>query len=236
MHRINSEIKQLIRNFLGFQPFINKEEQSYTRLAEKGFKPDGIIDVGAYQGDWARLACRVFPNVHILMIEAQELKRPFLDKVCTELPYASYESTILGANSGELLTFYEMETGSSFLPEQSNAPRTSKQMITKTLDEVASKLAGNDLFLKIDVQGAELQVLAGGEATLKRSAVVQLEVAMLAYNAGAPTILEVLNYMNDRGFVPFDISGESRPKGHLVQIDILFTPRSSSLRPTFINF
>jgi len=86
------------------------------------------------------------------------------------------------------------------------------------------------------VQGAGLLVLAGGQKTLARSEVVQLEVALLPYNEGAPTFLEVLSYMNDHGFVPFDISGESRPMGHLVQIDLLFVRRDSPLRPTSINF
>lgn len=65
---------------------------------------------------------------------------------------------------------------------------------------------------------------------------VQLEVAMLPYNNGAPTFLDVLLYMDERGFVPFDISGESRPTGHLVQIDLLFIQRESHLRPKFITF
>ena len=59
---------------------------------------------------------------------------------------------------------------------------------------------------------------------------------MLPYNEGAPAMLQVLNYMEHRDFVPFDIAGESRPRVHLVQIDMLFTRRNSFLRPTFINF
>lgn len=212
------------------------EELSYLRLAEKNFAPDGIIDVGAYQGEWTRLARRVFPDVPVLMVEAQESKRKMLDEVCEELGQVTYSSTVLGATSGETVSFFEMETGSSFYPEQSNAPRTVKQLSTKTLDEVASAFSGTNLFLKIDVQGAELEVLAGGAETLNRCAVVQLEVAMLAYNQGAPNILDVIQYMDARDFVPFDISGESRPMGHLVQVDMLFTPRSSDLRPSFINF
>jgi hypothetical protein len=66
---------------------------------------------------------------------------------------------------------------------------------------------------------------------------VQLEVAMLPYNKGAPSFLEVLSYMDKRDFVPLDVSGFSRPNGvDLVQIDVLFVRRDSSLRPTFIEF
>lgn len=229
-------LKQSIRQFVGLKPYMGSEELTYRRLVEKKFKPDGIIDVGAYQGEWTRLARRVFPDVPVIMVEAQESKRLMLEQVCAELPSTTYASEVLAATSGETVDFFEMETGSSIYSEQSNVARTTKQLCTKTLDEVANFFVGTNLFLKVDVQGAELQVLAGGCETLKRCAVIQLEVAMLAYNQGAPTILEVLQYMDDRDFVPFDISGESRPMGHLVQIDMLFTPRTSALRPNFINF
>lgn len=231
--------RQLIGRALGRKRHIDQEEAAYIRLAAKGFQPDGIIDVGAYQGEWTRLARSIFPKAPVLMIEAQEAKKPYLDAVCAEMAGTRYASTVLGAASGEVVTFYEMETGSSFLPEQSNAPRVEKRLVTRTLDEVAGELLPGpaSLFLKIDVQGAELQVLAGGEETLARSEVVQLEVAMLPYNKGAPTMLEVISYMDDRELVPFDISGSSRPNGcDLVQIDILFTRRGSALRPDYFAF
>ena len=225
-----------IRNILGLKPFVGFEELSYRRLAEKKFQPDGIIDVGAYHGEWTRLARKVFLDVPVFMIEAQDTKRPMLEKVCSDLPGVTYASVLLGATTGEVVNFYEMETGSSFYAEQSNAPRSTKKMCTETLSEVTKTFPGENLFLKIDVQGAELQVLEGGTDILNRCEVVQLEVAMLPYNEGAPTMLQVLSYMDNCDFVPFDISGESRPKGHLVQIDVLFTRRDSVLRPSFINF
>ena len=39
--------------------------------------------------------------------------------------------------SGEEVTLYEMETGSSLLAEHRDVPRTERRLITATLDEVA---------------------------------------------------------------------------------------------------
>ena len=158
------------------------------------------------------------------------------DEVCKDLPSTRLVSTVLGASAGDTVTFYEMLSGSSFLPEKSNAPRTEVKLITRTLDDVATDLPGSSLFLKVDVQGAELLVLAGGPKTLARAEVVQLEVAMLTYNEGAPTFLDVITYMDGQGFVPFDISGETRLTSHLIQIDIVFVRRESPLRPSSITF
>lgn len=210
------------------------EEEAYSRLRQKGFCPAGIIDVGAYQGEWTKLVRRIFEGVPVLMVEAQQSKKAGLKALCGN--GVSLASAVLGAEAGRTVTFYEMETGSSYFEEQSNAPRNAKTYTTDTLDSVAAGMVG-PLFLKIDVQGAELEVLKGGGKTLGRCELIQLEVAMLPYNKGAPTFFEVLSYMEEVGFVPLDVSGFSRPNGvDLVQIDMIFVRRDSSLRPTFIEF
>ena len=76
----------------------------------------------------------------------------------------------------------------------------------------------------------------GGAATLRRAEVVQLEVAMLQYNQGAPLLPEVVAFMAERDFLPIEVSGFSRPKGYLVQIDLLFARKGSKLRPDFFTF
>lgn len=220
---------------VGRRPFVSAEEEAYRRLVQKGYRPRGIIDVGAYHGDWTRLARRVFGAVPTLMIEAQPGKAEALQRMCQE-PDLQFASAVLGASAGKQVTFYEMETGSSMLPERSNVDRVERKLVTRTLDEVAQAIPG-PVFLKIDVQGAEIEVLEGGEATLGRADLVQLEVALLPYNEGAPTFLDVVGYMDAKGFVPYDISGLTRPTGvDLVQVDIIFAPRGSPLRPERFSF
>lgn len=236
MSILPGKIGRALSKVFGKSSSLPDEEASYRRLLEKGWRPGAIVDVGAYQGDWTRLVRRLFPNVPILMVEAQEGKTAGLKMLAAEFESVSFASAVLGSSSGREVTFYEMETGSSYFPEQSNAPRTERTYVTRTLDELAGDLPA-PLFLKVDVQGAELEILAGGTETLERCELVQLEVALLPYNKGAPTILDVLEYMDERGFVPLDISGFSRPNGvDLVQIDVLFARRTSELRPQFISF
>ncbi|MXP27269.1 FkbM family methyltransferase [Porphyrobacter algicida] len=214
----------------------DEEATAYHRLAERGFRPDGIIDIGAYEGGWTRSTREVFPAAASLMVEPQEIRQEKLQAVCRELPRTRLAPCLLGAESGKAVTFYEMGTGSSYLEENSDAPRQAKHFTLSMLDDVADDFPGENLFLKIDSQGAEIEILKGGRKTLQRSGLVQLETAVMAYNQGAPTMLEVLAFMQDNGFVPLDISGHTRIQGHLVQVDFLFTPQDSPLRKTFFNF
>lgn len=228
-------LKRIVKKALG-REHVPTEEQAYRRLYTKGFRPSFIIDVGAYEGNWTRLARKVFGDVPSLMVEAQPSKRPGLETLCRELESVRYAQALLSSKSGEPKQFFEMETGSSMFAENSNAPRTSRELKTSTLDEVAGPVP-EGAFLKIDVQGAELEVLGGGAKTLAACELVQLEVAILPYNKGAPTALEVLSYMAERDFAPLDISGFSRPNGiDLAQVDFLFARSGSKLRTHYFTF
>lgn len=214
------------------------EEIAYRRLAGRGFRPGGLIDVGAFRGDWTRMARSIFGRPPALMIEAQAALVPALQAYAGGDPGLACVHALLGRDIGREVAFQEMGTGSSMFAEASSAPRKATTMKTRTLDEVAENaLAGAaDLFLKIDVQGAELEVLRGGRATLNRAALIQLEVAMLPYNSGAPLLPEVVAWMAERGWLPIEVSGFSRPREHLVQIDLLFAPEGSLLRPRYFEF
>jgi len=233
--RLDFSLRNAIRSLIG-RRYTPPEEAAYLRLREKGFRPASIIDVGAYEGNWTRLARRVFPGVPVLMAEPQQSKRPFLEQVCRELAAVRYMPALVGSQAGQTVEFFEMETGSSMFSERSNVPRRTVRLETTTLDELAHDMQA-PIFLKIDVQGAELEVLDGAKSTLGRCELVQLEVALVPYNEGAPTMLDVLTYMNERGFVPLDVSGFSRPNGiDLAQMDLIFAPRASPLRTRFFNF
>ncbi len=227
---MKSLLRQLIR---GAPPPL--EVRAYRRIKAKGFSPGAIIDVGAYEGNWTRLARSVFQDAPVLMVEAQVGQTSILDKVCADLPNVSLASAVLSSRAGDEVVFYEMATGSSLRPENSNVPRIERRLISRTLDDVAADFRG-PIFLKIDVQGAELDVLGGGQRILEKCEVVQLEVALLPYNEGAPQIVDLLVQMKAWGFVPFDFAGFVRPNGtDLVQTDIIFVREASDLRAkTFV--
>jgi FkbM family methyltransferase len=210
----------------------------YRRLREQGLSPGGIVDIGAYEGHWTRSIREIFPEPPVLMVEARKELEPVLRQVCSELPRVDYSISLLGRKSAELIPFHVRVTGSSIFAERSDAPGTMQNLAMRTLDEIMSTTqAAAPLFLKLDVQGAELECLGGGADTLRKTEVVQLEVALLNYTEGAPQAAEVIAFMDKEGFAMIDIAGFVRPDGaHLVQIDIIFAKKTSHLRPQFFHF
>jgi FkbM family methyltransferase len=214
-------------------------EISYFRLAEHGFYPSGIVDIGAYQGDWTKLIAKIFPEAPILMIEAQAAKKAHLDAVCRALPEVDYALCLLGEKDGAETVFNVMETGSSVYAERSNVARAAITMPVHTLDNLLSRFPQikAPLFMKLDVQGSELDVLRGSSCALKIAEVVQLELALMNYNEGAPAADAVIEFMAKHDFVLYDVCGFIKPNPQfLSQIDVLFARKESMLRRDYFVF
>jgi FkbM family methyltransferase len=209
-------------------------EASLGNMRRNGFYPASIVDVGAFQGDWSRMARRIYPNAPIYMFDANPEKEPLLSAASKEIGGAEYRIALLGPKPGAAVQFYVMGTGSSVLPENTSLPRSTTQLPMTTLDNVllGEHQIPRPCFLKLDVQGFELEVLRGAEQVLGATEAALLEVALLEYNQGAPLFAEVVAFMGSRGFVVYDLSGTFRRESDdtLYMVDLLFVRESSSLR------
>lgn len=203
-------------------------EKSLDRLKKRGLSVDSILDIGAFEGEFCRMCNRVWPASKILMIEANDKKRPFLDRAALDTG-AELHMALLGPENGAEIAFYVMEAGSSVLNENSPLDREVVKMKTETVDNIASGRTFD--LVKLDVQGFEIEVLKGATETLKTAKGVLLEVAFLEINEGAPLFAEVVGYMKAKGFEVLDaIDMHRRPlDGATNQIDLFFVPSDSPL-------
>jgi hypothetical protein len=86
--------------------------------------------------------------------------------------------------------------------------------------------------LKIDTQGTELEVLAGAEGILQDVEVIILEVSFFTFGKKRPLFNEVLRFMEDHGFYPYDFFGgfnRSLDRA-LGQIDVAFVKTNGRFR------
>lgn len=196
-------------------------------LKKIGYTPTVVYDIGAYEGYWAMDFRRVFPKSEIYMFEAQQSKEPLLRSRCNADARLKYSISLLGAEANIPVWFDESETGSHV--DQHAAPQ-SHNRITDRLDDLV-KRNGYPLpdFLKLDVQGYELEVLKGGSSVLEHAEFCLLEVSLLDLGGGGPLLNDVVNFMDAKGFCAYDISQFiRRPLDKaLWQIDMVFVKKSS---------
>lgn len=209
-------------------------EGSLENLAAVGFRPSAVLDVGAHEGRWARMAAKAFPEAAFHLFEAQPGQKPALEATLAEIGRAgSVNVTLLGPERRENVVFHVMGTGSSVLPEVTTFDRTQVSLPMRRMDDVAAALGlEGPLLIKLDTQGFELEILKGAGATLRLAEVVMLEVSLLPYNEGAPLFHDVVAFMADAGFLAYDVCGLERRRTDrvLFQCDMIFVRRDSELR------
>ena len=89
----------------------------------------------------------------------------------------------------------------------------------------------DQFFLKLDVEGAELDVLAGATETLEKCEVVILEAWVNMPVKAAADFASLIEFMNQHSFVVYDFfGGHNYKNGILKHIDVVFIKRDSPYR------
>lgn len=173
--------------------------------------PVEIVDVGAYD-------LVSHPPIYTPLVQAQRARlmgfEPY-PQGCSQLMLKyghPHRFLPLFVGAGGPATFYATNrpwTGSLFPPNtallqlfagmhEETTLVGEHSVSTVRLDDV-SELEDAD-FLKIDVQGSELDVLRGAERTLGDTLVVHAEVQFIPLYRGVPSFGDIDNHMRARGF------------------------------------
>jgi FkbM family methyltransferase len=205
----------------------------FGRLAfwkSKGVNPNVIYDIGANDGSWTRDAKKVFPTARYEQFEANAqhakpgLHMVLLGDVEKDVSFYKAVGPSVGTNTGASVY---LEVTHHYAP----GTYTVETLPMVPLDTYAPRanLPRPDL-IKLDVQGAELDVLKGAESLLQTTKYILMEVALHRWNKDAPMIEDVVTYMASQGFELIDIVDTHFVQNYLFQIDVLFAHKSTGLR------
>lgn len=176
-------------------------------------KVNVILDIGANSGQYTTGLRKAGFRGRIISFEP--LSQPFslLESKASKDPLWDCRRCALGDVDGTISVNVAGNAGqsSSVLPmlnshQEAYPPANyvgTEEVEIRRLDSVAPELLGpTDItFLKIDVQGFEKQVLAGGESTVNDRCVgMQLELSFLPLYEGGMLIPEALDLVYSLGF------------------------------------
>jgi len=203
---------------------------SLLNAKQLGFEPETVIDVGAGLGTFE--IYETFPKSRYLLIEPIAENEPYLKKICQYLERADY---IIAAASTEAgLVPLQVNLSNfihSYISEDGEASSENFELRTipaVTLDEICKtrQLEGPYL-IKVDVDGRELDVLAGASQILQNTELVIVEVNLYV-TARFDKMCAVINFMKEQGFVAYDIVdfGYRLTDSALFQVDMVFVKES----------
>ncbi|ULE33632.1 FkbM family methyltransferase [Mycobacterium sp. IDR2000157661] len=196
-----------------------------------------VVDVGANVGQFAIWAADVLGAEQVVCVEPLPAAIAQLREVADRLAPCRVEviAGALGATS-ETRTLHVTAAidSSSLLPVATAAQsRTAlRETGTETVDvligdEVLPDRLDGPLLIKLDVQGTELDVLAGMPKTLAKADAVLVEVSFLPLYEGQSNPSTVVACLLEAGFVLTGIGREPRSASPWVldQADLLFERR-----------
>lgn len=201
------------------------------------YYPEVVLDVGVADG--TPELYEAFAKSHFILFEPLEEYNEKMKKIAKNfsLNKVDIEMCALGSKNEE--QFMNVHGGlprSSLCKEvgDENVNGVQRKIDVKRLDSFIQKydLDKKSLFLKVDVQGFEIEVLKGAEVLFPNIDVIVLEVSFFGLYDSNAEFYDVVSYMYDKGYVAYDIFGLlNRPiDDALLQVDISFVKKESIFR------
>lgn len=194
-----------------------------------------LLDVGANAGQYAAKIRGAGFKGRIVSFEPLSTAFARLAACAEADPMWSAENVALGAAPGEVeIGLSANSYSSSILPAKPEAIEIEPEIRVvgretvrmDTLDRAVARHATTheQVFLKIDVQGYELNVLEGAGDLLRRTRFIQMECSTSSIYVGEPLIEEKISYLRRRGFeiAGIELGWRHPATGELLQVDLLF--------------
>jgi FkbM family methyltransferase len=212
--------RHLKRRFLNIQDV----QSRLQNLKDAGFTPRGIVDGGAFRGEWIESAWKVWP-APALMLEPQASEQAVLREVAKRTRGTEVVECALGEKNGRVR--FVSEGSNSRIVENDEAAEVPLLRLDQILDERPS--FHPDL-VKLDLQGSELRALEGAGSHLGRFEVILCEISVIRIGP-VPIFREVDAFLAARGFVFYDVIPQYyRPRdGALWQMDVFYVREDSPL-------
>jgi FkbM family methyltransferase len=207
-------------------------EPAYIRRL--GFRPQTIIDVGV--GHSTPQLYAAFPDAQLILVEPlseffEEIAQILARRRGVHIPAAA------GSSEGELelrVEPHHIEGSSHYshnLLEEINECLAPRRVPVTTIDRIIAKHAFPEPFgLKIDTEGAELEVIRGATATLERTLFVIAEVGVLHNRfEGSYSFAQFIAAMDQAGFEVCDLLAIGRldSSRHVTYLDFVFQRRGN---------
>ena len=191
---------------------------------------DKVVDVGANNGQFSLLIQILFPKIKIIAFEPIKGCSDNYNSIFSSNKKVRCINAALG-NKKSYMDFYvtlDDDSSSLMLPNKSTSISHGSDFKKKIKVDVIlgntslSNAELTDSFLKIDVQGYELEVLRGLRNKITLIKYIFIELSHIELYKNQPLFTEVLDFLKKKNFILTSISNKTFSDKKLIQADYLF--------------
>ena len=197
----------------------------YLRDLIKKRKVNCILDVGANRGDYVKLLRKLGYQGYIFSFEPNPSEFDLLTNNFKKDRFWKGFNFALGSEdtTGNFNVTKESFL-SSFLPPKNSTISEKILVEIKRLDSIFNELLANiqnpRVFLKIDTQGYDLEVVKGSIGCIDRILALQSEISVEPIYENMPHYLEALKYYESLGYKLMNLSIVNRTRrGSILEYD-----------------
>lgn len=202
-------------------------------VSRLGFKPQTVIDIGVAYGTFELY--EKFPDSTHLLVEPLKEYEGVLKEISRKYK-AEYVIAAASSRPGTIAINIHPDLSSSSVYKESDgsyADGVPRKVSAVTIDGLCNARNLNGPYLmKIDAQGAELDILDGARKVLKDTELISIEASLFQFYVNGPQFYDIITYMKTQGFVVYDIFGlHNRPIDNaLAQAEIIFVKENGQFR------
>jgi FkbM family methyltransferase len=185
---------------------------------------DILIDGGANDGKWAMQRRADGFRARIVSVEPQAESFAALQTRAAGDPQWSVVHAAIGASDGETTLYVDSDPTSSSLFGSDRDPRPTESVPLFRLDTICADVVGpgDEVFVKLDLEGNELEAVRGAERTLRQAVGLMVELELQPVE-GAARIESVIGELRTGGFVMVAFEPNKRDStGNVVLANGLF--------------
>lgn len=187
----------------------------FRLLKNQNFNPEVIFDVGAHKGTWTKQCLYYFPNAQYFLFEPQiELKNDISTNVPLDQNITLFNVGIGDTESTMSFTLHSRDDSRNFTYSEAEASNLGFKQIELPVNRLDNLIEKYKLplpdILKIDAEGFDIKAIKGAGKYLNEIEIILVEVGVM--NRRMPNnVKEVVNFLDEKGFVFFDITDLNRP-------------------------
>jgi len=202
------KLLKLILNSIGLEKIGHSSSLSLKsalkRISTKNIQIQTVIDIGASDGGWTKIAKSCFPDAFYFLVEANQYHLKSLENYKASSQNIDFILAAAGDTNGEI--YFDASTPFGGLASHEPDHQFNTKVKVITVDSLCKeKKLQPPYLLKLDTHGFEVQIFEGSIITLEQTNLIIVEVYNFDIAKNSLRFHQICEYLEKKGFRPIDI-------------------------------